>query len=241
MGSTSKTNSLRHCPPRTDRPPRGISPHPATPGTISAVTTHPDLAVLGRPELLDGVDPAFDTLPQLLLAAVHEAGHAVARMHYGVPGGDLHIQESGVGRSHGLGGQVDVRDLVYVAAAGPLAEGELAARVHDEGDFVRDVPWLWGYANGDVDDLLRAPDWAFNDRVEAETLATLRHNWPAVLRLAAALLAAPTYRLTWDEQVAVIGTLEDAPDEVFVAVDTELTDGMPSFARLVAAERAARA
>ncbi len=185
------------------------------------MTTHPDLAALGRPDLLAGIE---GDLPELVLAAVHEAGHAIARMHQNVPGGDLVARADGSGISHGLGGPVPPRWMVPVTMAGPLAEAELVVRTGDD-EALRDVTYMFGGADGDLADLALVPAYWVDTLDEAVTLALLRGNWAAVLRLAAALLAAPDGRVTWDEQVTLAGTIVEADDNTVTLIRDHLDTG----------------
>lgn len=194
---------------------RAFRRHPSRVGTCWLVTLHPDLLALGQPDLLAGIDPGCDELPQLVLAAIHEAGHAIARLHQNIAGGDLVARADGTGRSHGGGGPVPTRWMVPVTMAGPLAEAELVVRTSGDGAR-RDVVYWLGSADGDLADLRRVPAFWVDTLDEAVTLALLRGNWTAVLRVAAALLATPDHRLTWDQQITAAGTVLEADDDLVI-------------------------
>lgn len=187
------------------------------------VTLHPDLVVLGRPDLLDG-QLDVDELPALLTGAVHEAGHAVARIHQRVDGGDLVLRPDGSGVSHGAT-PAQTRWQVPILMAGIAAEAELAIRVGTQGEGSRVDVYDFGGADLDLADFRWFPRDFVDTLDEAVAIELVRTNWPSVLRVAGALLAAPDGRLTWKQQVFIVGTIVDADDTAVVAVREQLDAG----------------
>lgn len=185
--------------------------------------THPDLAALGRADLLERYDD--EALPGLVTGAVHEAGHSVARMHQGVGGGDLLLRPDGTGLSHGSGATPPMRQLVAMVLAGGVAEGELAVRTSGGDEGARVDAYDLGGAYQDLADLRRLPAYAVDALDEAVAIGLLRANWPAVLRLAAALLNAPDGRLTWEQQTATAGPITEAADDVVADLHEQLETG----------------
>lgn len=200
----------------------GISPVTARHATVPRVTLPPDLEALGRPDLTDGIE--VDELPPLLTGAVHEAGHAVARMHQEVDGGDLVVRADGSGVSHGVG-PAPTRWLVPVLMAGVVAEAELAIRVGTQDEGTRVDVYDWGGGDLDLADLRRLPRDYVDTMDEAVAIELIRANWQAVLRVAAGLLAAPDGRLTWPQQVELAGTVVEADDETIVTLREQLDAG----------------
>lgn len=131
-------------------------------------------------------------------ASVHEAAHAVARLHVGAPATDTEVLAGGAGMTHGTGGQWLCRstgqyalwDLLTVLLAGGLAEAKVSKRAAclvfmsnavDDYAQAREVIGTLvasGFAKSEADAYLRA---------EAETKAMLRERWEDVRRLAALL------------------------------------------------------
>ena len=85
--------------------------------------------------------------------------------------------------------------------------------------------YMFASVGGDFTDLQRLPAYWVDTLDEATALALLRANWPATLRLAAALLAAPDGRLTWDEQVTLAGTVVEADDDTVCQIRDALEAG----------------
>lgn len=145
------------------------------------------------------VTPNPRTRPRFpLAAAYHEAGHAVARLEVGAVPTDTWIAEDGRGMSLGTGaswvsassGARAAWDLLLVLLAGPRAESmyrrcsrALVMQSSGAQDFAEAKP---------IVARLVARGWAEDERaawrrVDLETGEFLRHRWPAVSALAAAL------------------------------------------------------
>lgn len=157
-----------------------------------------------------------DTLTMGMRAAVHEAGHHVARMTLWGIGGDVEAHPDGSGESHPLPGppvEVDHHEAAAISMAGPVAEAEPVEVLCDDGCLMRQLVGLEAGAR-DLDTL---PVAAFPPYAESAATTLVWQHWAAVLRLAGALLDAPTGRLSWDEAVAVAGA-----EVLLAAVDEEL-------------------
>ena len=133
-------------------------------------------------------------------SAFHEAAHAVARLYVGARATDVEIRNDGSGLSHGTGelwaaghGQYASWNLLLYTLAGPYAEARVSHRDRVLVMFTRgaddyraaqeSIAWL--VARGYV-----ATERAAWGRAESETLMLLRDRWPAITRVAAALLSS---------------------------------------------------
>jgi len=125
----------------------------------------------------------------LRAAAYHEAGHAVVAhtLGYGTPYVEIAADGSGYRAGSGApGGRDVVEHMVLITMAGPIAEAR-ALRIS------RLVAWGWS-ASGDLPEaegLITGlggldPWWNI---YESQTAALVREHWPAVDRVARALLA----------------------------------------------------
>lgn len=146
--------------------------------------------------------------------AIHEAAHAVARIHVGAVPTPVEIYRNGSGMSHGTGevwtsssrGQYVTWDLLIVLLAGALAEARVAKR---------DSLWILlsagrvDYQQAQalfrqlIDDGYARDMAAAHDRAEEETRAFLRLRWKAIERVARPL--AQRGRLEAAEVVALAG------------------------------------
>ncbi|MBD8059030.1 hypothetical protein IC607_08620 [Cellulomonas sp. JH27-2] len=111
-----------------------------------------------------------------------------------------------------------------VLLAGGVAEAELAVRVSgDEG--VRVDAYGSGAVDLDIATLRARPaDWV-DTLDEAVAIQLVRQNWAAVLRLAAALLAAPNGRLNWEQQTNLAGTIAEADEDAVMDLHERLDAG----------------
>lgn len=130
-------------------------------------------------------------------AAYHEAGHVVFRHLIGLPLVAVHISADGSGLTHGTGetitytSQYDVWNYIAYTLAGPYAEARATHRARylvfmfggsDDHEAAEDaLQWL-------VDHNYAKDYQSAWDRAERETMDCLREHWPAIERIALALL-----------------------------------------------------
>ena len=159
--------------------------------------------------------------------AYHEAGHAVAMIGLGFPVGLVSIvpEADSLGRvvpagpppATGSGPPLTTTQLalVHVGAVITFVAGAEAERLagydpagcdSDEADAYAMEDWVW--------DLLGVPPWRWRHVARAAAASYLSENWPAVERVAAALLAHAD--LPGERARELVGTLS-TPDLKAVA------------------------
>lgn len=144
-----------------------------------------------------------------ITAAIHEAGHAVAHVVVGRVFDRVTVRKDATGWTGSVdpvpgalipGHQFMTEAIIFLAGAG--AQVELLERITDASrddivDFVEDCAChdLNEVASLGVDDL----------RAEIEAVAMVRNWWPAIHRLAKAILGAPDSTLDYDQVLDVLG------------------------------------
>jgi hypothetical protein len=152
----------------------------------------------GLPEGAAHWTSSVNKRPLSKASAFHEAAHAVARLYVGARATDVEIRNDGSGLSHGTGelweagyGQYALWNFLLYALAGPYAEARVSHRDRVLVMFTRGAedyratqePIAWLVARG-----YAATERAAWRHAESETLVFLRERWPAITRVAAALL-----------------------------------------------------
>lgn len=146
-----------------------------------------------------------------LAACYHEAGHALARLHIGLPATPTHVRADGAGESLGTlahlsGDQYLAWSIALYALAGPMAEARYAKRSlasvllsHGADDFAQLRSTLhWLVAHNFARD---AP--AAEQRAQDETRQFLSLRWPTIREIAAVLATHGTMSAPDLERLAI--------------------------------------